>query len=146
MKVILLQDVKKQGKKNDIIDVSDGYAKNFLIKNGLGIEANTKNKNNLDKDLRKQQQEEDELVKSLQDKLNKIKQETLKFKVKVGNKDQVFGNISTKEIKEALNKKGYKIDKTMIHIDNPISSLGTHLVEIELHKKVKDKIKIILEK
>ena len=72
--------------------------------------------------------------------------ENIEFKVKTGKEDRVFGNISAKQIHEELNKKGYKIDKKCIHVTNPIDSLGTHLIEIELHKLVKFNIKITLKK
>ena len=146
MKVILLQDVKKQGKKDEIIDVADGYAKNFLIKNGLAVAATKEAKNILQKDLDKRAQDEEALImecKKLGDKLSK---EELKFKVKTGEQDRVFGNVSIKQIHEMLVKMGYNIDKKKIHLNNPLSSLGTHLVEIELHKKVKINIKVLLVK
>ena len=146
MKVILLQDVKKQGKKDEIIEVSDGYAKNFLIKNGLAVAATKEAKNILQKDLDKRQLAEDNLVEELTKLKNKLVNENLVFTVKVGAQDKVFGNVSTKQIHEELVKKGYKIDKKCIHLNESLSSLGTHLVEIELHKKVKFELKVTLKK
>ena len=146
MKVILLQDVKKQGKKDEIIDVADGYAKNFLIKNGLAVAATKEAKNILQKEMDKRKQDEEELISEcnkLKDKLEKVE---LKFTVKTGAQDKVFGNVSVKQIHESLNKIGYNIDKKKIHLNSPLSSLGTHLVEVELHKKVKLNIKVMLVK
>ena len=146
MKVILLQDVKKQGKKDQIIDVSDGYANNFLIKNKLAIPATPDAKKSLNHDLATKEAEEEKYIKECNQLKDKMDKENIEFKVKTGKEDRVFGNISAKQIHEELNKKGYKIDKKCIHVTNPIDSLGTHLIEIELHKLVKFNIKITLKK
>ncbi len=146
MKVILLQDVKKQGKKDQIIDVSDGYAKNYLIKNNLAVPATKTSQNILKKELDKRAKEEDELIKKCQIIADKINGKTLVFKVKVGKNEKVFGNISSKQIEEQLIKEGFDIDKKKIKINSPLDSLGIHEVIIELHKKVIAKLKIKLEK
>ena len=146
MKVILLQDVKKQGKKDDIINVSDGYANNFLIKNGLAVPYTETSKNVLDKQIQKRNDDEDKLVASLNEIKNKLENKELKFKVKTGKEDQVFGTISTKQISEELKKLGFDIDKKKIKTSTNLDVLGTHLVDIELHKKVKFEIKVILTK
>ncbi len=146
MKVILLQDVKKQGKKDEIINVSDGYANNFLIKNKLAVPATPDAKKTLNHDLANKEAEEEKYINECNILKDKMINQNIEFKVKTGKEDRVFGNISAKQINEELNKKGYKIDKKCIHIMNSIDSLGTHLVEIELHKKVKFNIKITLKK
>ena len=146
MKVILLNDVKKQGKKDEIIEVSDGYAKNFLIKNGLAVKATDGALNVLKKDLDKRMDEENKLIEECNIIKNKLLKEKIEFKVKTGVEDRVFGNVSIKQIHEVLLKLGYKIDKKCIHLSNPLSSLGVHEVEIELHKKVKFNIKVMLVK
>ena len=145
MKVILLHDVKKQGKKDQIIDVSDGYAK-YLINNKLGLPATESNKKVLDKDLKNRELKEQELILECQKQQKKMEKINLVFKVKTGKDDKVFGNVSVKQVHEELNKLGYNLDKKKIHINNNIDTLGTHLVEIELHKKVKFNIKVTLSK
>ena len=145
MKVILLCDVKKQGKKDQIIDVSDGYAK-YLINNKLGVAATESNKKILDKDLKNKELAEQAHIADCESLANKLKKVELTFKVKTGANDKVFGNISAKQIHEELKKLGYDIDKKKINIDNPIDTLGTHIVEIELHKKVKVNINIKVSK
>ena len=146
MKVILLKDVKGQGKKDQIIDVKPGYAMNFLIKNGYGVAATETSKKRLDIELNDRMEKEKETIKEcniVKDKLSKI---TLKFKVKTGSGDKVFGSVSTKQIAEELKKQSYDIDKKMINLNEPLSSLGYHDVEIELHKKVIASIKVQLVK
>ena len=146
MKVILLQDVKKQGKKDQIIDVSDGYAKNFLIKNGLAVQATSTSTNRLNKELEIRQQEEDKFIEECKKLKEKLSKEEIIIKVKTGEQDKVFGNVSSKQINEELTKKGYNIDKKKINVDRPIDTLGTHIIEIKLHKKVTAELKITLKK
>ena len=146
MKVILLKDVKKQGKKDDIIEVSDGYGMNYLIKNGLAVAATKTSTKILSNELDKRKQEEEELVKKMQEMRDKIIRENITFKVKTGAMDKVFGNVSSKQIAESLNKMGYKVDKKQIQIDAPLDTLGVHNVTVELHKKVRFNIRVNLVK
>ncbi len=146
MKVILLKDVKGKGKKDDIIDVSDGYANNFLIKNGYAVAVTKTSKAILNKEIKTREDEEAKKVLEFNEIKKKLEGKSLEFKVKVGAKDQVFGTISSKQISEKLKDMGYKIDKKCIEIDNAISSLGTTCVKIKLHKKVEFLINIVLVK
>ena len=142
MKIIFLKDVKGQGKKNEIKEVKDGYAKNFLIKNGYALPATDNNFNKVKKEVQKNALEENLLIKDLEQVKQKLEKENITFRVRTGEQDRMFGKISSKQIKKELNDKGYKIDKTNIKLDHDIVSLGTHNVEIELHKKVIAIIKI----
>ena len=142
MKVIFLVDVRGQGKKDEIKEVSDGYAMNFLIKKGFAKPANTLNINNLNKKIETNKLEESLLIKEMEDLKKKLENETLEFIVKTGKQDLMFGQISVKQIKEDLYNKGYNIDKTKIKIENPITSLGFHEIKIELHKKVIATVKV----
>ena len=146
MKVILLKDVKKQGKKDDIIEVSDGYGMNYLIKNGLAVAATKTSTKILSNELDKRKQEEEKLVKEMQEMRDKIIRENITFKVKTGAMDKVFGNVSSKQVAESLNKMGYKVDKKQIQIDAPLDTLGVHNVTVELHKKVRFNIRVNLVK
>ena len=146
MKVILLKDVKKQGKKDDIIEVSDGYGLNYFIKNGLAVAATKTSTKILSQELDLRKQEEEKLIEEMQAIRDKIIRENITFKVKTGAMDKVFGNISSKQIAEYLNKMGYKVDKKQIQIDSPLDTLGTHNVTVELHKKVRFNIRVNLVK
>ena len=106
MKVILLQDVKKQGKKDQIIEVSDGYAKNFLIKNGLAVQATQTSRNRLEKELDTRAQQEAARIEECKTIAEKLKNEEVIIKVKTGEQDKVFGNVSSKQIHEELKKMG----------------------------------------
>ncbi|MBE6155785.1 MAG: 50S ribosomal protein L9 [Firmicutes bacterium] len=146
MKVILLKDVKNQGKKDDIIDVSDGYANNYLLKNKLAVMYTEGSKKILDQEIKQRQDEEEALVEEYNQIKKSLKDKKLNFKVKTGTQDRVFGTISSKQISEELMKLGYKIDKKKIIINGPIDCLGSHSVLVKLHKKVEFNIIINLIK
>lgn len=145
MKVILLKDVKKQGKKDDILEVSDGYANNYLIKNKLAVPYSKKSKEVLDTELETRRMDEEKNIASCEKLKEQILKKELIFKLKSGNSGKTFGTISVKQINEELKKLGFSIDKKCIHLNEPIDTLGTHLVEIELHKKVKFNLTIRIE-
>ena len=146
MKVILLKDVKGQGKKDAIIDVSTGYANNYLIKNKLAVMYTEGSKKVLDCQIKEREDNEAALVKELLEVKNKLQNKTINFKVKTGADDRVFGTISTKQISDEIGKLGFQVDKKKIFVDGSINSLGSHEVEIKLHKKVEFKIIVHLEK
>ncbi len=146
MKVIFVKDLKGQGKKGQIKEVKDGYAMNYLIKNGYCVEAskgNIKHQETLDRLKNEEEQEQIKISNEIKSKLEKL---TLTFKVKTGKEDRVFGNVSSKQIATELLNKGYKIEKKNIKLDHDLASLGVHEVNIELHKQVIAKIKVQLVK
>ena len=143
MKVIFIKDLKKQGKKNDIKEVSDGYATNYLIKNGYAVKYTKTSSSILNKDLEQKKIKDAKDIEEasiIKEKLEKI---TLKFIVK-SNNGKVFGSISTKQIQEELLKHKINIDKKKIKVKESLSTLGTHIVNINLHKKVEAELKVQL--
>lgn len=146
MKVIFVKDLKKQAKKGDIKKVKDGYAQNFLIKNGYAIQVTEKNMETVKKENEVKKEEELILTKEAEQLKKELEKLTLVFKVKTGDKDKVFGSISPKQIKEELLKKGYKIDKKQIELITSLQSLGFHKVVITLYKEVKAELKVQLVK
>lgn len=145
MKVIFINDLKKQGKKGDIKEVKDGYAA-FLIKNGYVVPANDGNLKQFNTQKEKEKLNETLKIKDCESLKNELEKLTIKIKVKTGASDRVFGSVSTKQINEELKKLNYSIDKNKIKLNDPLSCLGTHIVEIELHKQVIAKLKVNLEK
>lgn len=135
MKVILLKDVKNVGKKDQIVEVSDGYARNFLFRQNLAVIASTKS---LD-DLKENQNQEKAHLEAIKAEAVELKKKmeniTLSFSLKAGKEGKTFGSISTKQIGEALEQAGFKLDKRKI-LSDPLASLGMHKVKIELHKDV----------
>ena len=145
MKVIFLQDVKKQAKKDEIKEVKDGYAK-FLIEQKLAVPYTKKSAEVLKGEIKAREDAEELLIQECTKVKNKLKDKEITFKVKTGNNDKVFGTITAKQISEELSKMGFDVDKKKIKIDTDINSLGTHLVTVTLHKKVVFELKVVLVK
>ena len=146
MKVIFVKDLKKTAKKGDIKEVKDGYAENYLIKNGYAVAYNDKNVRVIEKEKKEEQEKDDINRKDAIALKNKLEKEKIRFKVKVGEQDKVFGSISIKQIREELNKMGYKIDKNNITLTSSLQSIGYHNVEINIYKEIKAIIKVELYK
>ncbi len=145
MKVILLQDVKGVGKKDEIINANDGYAKNFLFPKNLAVPAD---KNNLNKvgnikkieEEKKQQEYEEALELS-----KKIESSPLNLSMKLGNNGKLFGAVTSKELATALkDKSSISIDKKKIVLSEPIKHLGTQEVSVKIHPKVTAKLKVVI--
>lgn len=145
MRVILLKDVKKQGKKDDIIDVKDGYG-TYLINNKLAVLETKGSSKVLKTQQEKAALEENLLLKECEDIKRKLEKLTLNFKVNTGKNGQVFGQISTKQIADELKKQGFDIDKRKIKLDVPINTLGVTNVKVILHKKVEAILKVHVQK
>lgn len=142
MKVILSSDVKALGRKGDIVNVSDGYANNFLLKNKLAVPAsagnlniNAQEKAALAKKIKEETAEAEDLAK-------KLKDVTVVVKTKIGENGKTFGSISGKEIAEELSRMGYDIDRKKIELETPIKAVGEYLVPVRLYKGVVGKINV----
>ncbi len=146
MKVIFLKDVKGQGRKDEIKEVKDGYAMNYLIKNKYAVRYSETGNKILKEQISDRLKKEEIDVKNAKDVALRLKKVVITFKVKTGKNDMVFGSISSKQIKEELDKLGFNIDKKKIILDNPVSSLGHHIVKIELYKEVIGEVDVHLVK
>lgn len=146
MKVILLEDVKSLGKKGQLVDVSDGYARNFIFAKKLGVEATPKNMN----DLKLQKAHEDKVAaqkladaKAFAAELQKVQ---VVLKIKTGEGGKLFGSISSKEIAQAAKEQlNLEIDKKKLVLPNPIKAVGTTMVPIKLHPQVTGELKVIVQ-
>lgn len=145
MKVILLEDVKNVGKKGQIIDAKDGYARNFLFPKNLAIEATEVNLKNLENAKKKKEEKEKEIFEEAKVLEEELMQKTIIIKTKTGENGKLFGSITTKEIAELLeNEHEISIDKKKFDLDEPIKSVGEYYVKIKLHPMVNAKLKVIV--
>lgn len=146
MKVILLEDVKSVGKKGELVEVSDGYARNFIFKKKLGIEATPKNLNDL---KLKKQNEAKVAAENLADAkafAEEIETKSVELTIKAGQGGKAFGSVSTKEIAIAAKEQlGYDLDKKKMQLKEPIKNIGTYMVPIRLHPKVTAELKVIVK-
>ena len=143
MKVILLEDVKSLGKKGEVVNVSDGYARNFIFKKTLGLEANGKNLNDLK--LQKQNEEKvaQEHLEAAQELAKKLEAAKVELKIKTVEGGRTFGSVSSKEIAIAVKEQlGYDLDKKKIQIKEAIRTPGMNLVPVKLHQKVTAELKV----
>ncbi|MDY5987907.1 50S ribosomal protein L9 [Sporofaciens sp. SGI.106] len=146
MKVILLEDVKSLGKKGEIVEVNDGYARNFLLKTKKGVEANSKNLNDLKLQKANADKVAQENLEAAQELGKKIEAGKVEVSIKTGEGGKVFGSVSSKEIAAAVEEQmGLKLDKKKIQLKEQIKSLGTHNVPVKLHAKVTAELKVVVK-
>ena len=146
MKVILLQDVKTLGKKGDIVEINNGYARNYVLPQKLGIEATGKNLNDLKLQKKNQDKIAQEKLEAAQKLAEDLKEKSITVKIQAGVEGRVFGSISSKEIAlEAKKQLGLELDKKKIIIPDAIKSLGTYNVNIKLHKDVTGTLAVKVE-
>ena len=146
MKVILKADVKGQGKKGEIINVSDGYARNFLFKNGLAAEANAAAVNSARISAEAAEHRKAVEKAAAQELKAKLDKESIAVKIKVGENGKLFGALNTQSIAEALAEQGIEVDKKKIVIAEPIKTLGTFSVTVKPYAEVSAKLRVIVEK
>ena len=146
MKVILLEDVKSVGKRGDIVDVSDGYAKNFIFKKKLGTPADSKNLNDLKLKKANEEKIAAENLEAAKELSGKIASKTIVVSLKAGEGGKPFGSVSSKEIaEEAKSQFGLDIDRKKIVLPEPLKAFGVHSVPVKLHPSVTATIKVKVE-
>ena len=145
MKVILTEDVKSLGKQGDIVDVSDGYARNFILKKGKGVEANSKNLNDLKLQKANEAKIAQQQLEAAQELGKKLEAGKIEMSIKTGEGGKAFGSIASKEIAaEVKEQMGLDIDKKKIQLKEAIKVLGSHEVPVKLHPKVTAALKVIV--
>ena len=145
MKVILLQEVKKLGDRGDVKEVSNGYARNFLIPKGLAMEATPKALKDLEtqkKTLERKEQDEKEKMEALAEKLKGVK---VTLSARVGEGGKLFGSVTSKDIAQNLQEQGYNVDRRKIDLGEPIRGLGSYTVTLKLHPEISAEIEVIVE-
>ena len=140
MKVILLQDVKGQGKKGEIVNASDGYARNFLLPKKLAVEANESNMKAWKRNKAKEEAAAAEKLADAQAKAKEIKGKTFVLKAKAGEGERRFGSVTNMDVAAALEESGITVDKRNIEMEDHIKTIGQYKVKIKLHPQVKTEI------
>ena len=143
MKVILLADVKTVGKKGEIVEVSDAFARNVLLRKKQAVEANSRTMNDLKLQKAHEKKVAEEQLQAARDLAGKLEEKTLELSIKVGENGRTFGAVSTKEIAQAaFDQFGFELDKKKIVVDDSIRTVGDHVVKVKLHPKVTADLKV----
>lgn len=142
MKVILLEDVRGSGKSGDVVNVSDGYARNMLIPRKLAVEATPQNIKQLEKKKEAIAKKFAEDKAAALEMKKKLEETTVEVKAKAGKSGKVFGSVTSQDIADALQAMGYDVDKKKIQLDSPIKALGQETVNVKLFTEVTAKIKV----
>lgn len=146
MKIILLEDVKSLGKKGDIVNVNDGYARNFILPKKLGVEATGKNLNDLKLQKNNEKKIALENLEAAKNLSGELAEGKVELSIKVGEGGKTFGSVSRKEIAAAVKEQmGLDVDKKKIQLKEAIKSLGTHIVAVKLHPEVTAELKVVVK-
>ena len=146
MKVILQQDVKGQGKKGQMVNVSDGYARNFLLPRGLAVEANNANVNTMNTQNAAKEHHKEMALKAAQELAQRIEGKTVTLTAKMGENGKLFGSITVKEIAEAIEKSlGVAVDKKKVDLGGTIKGAGVYTVNVKLHPSVSAQVHVAVK-
>ncbi len=146
MQVILKDNVKDLGHIGDMVNVKDGFARNFLIPKGFAVEANPKNLKALEHEKRKIQELVKKAKSAAEDLASKVSGTSITIKAKSGEEDKLFGSVTAMDIAEALKKEGIDIDKKKIVLDEPIKRLGSYTVSVKIHQEVSAQVNVNVER
>ena len=139
MEVILREDIKGLGYKNDIVTVKPGYGRNFLISHGMAVLANRSNRKMIQENIRQAAHKAEKLQKDAEDLVEQIGELVLEIRTKAGESGKIFGSVTAIQVSDKLKEKGFDIDRKKITVGN-IKEVGQHSAELDLHKKVQHKI------
>ncbi len=142
MKVILKDDVKNLGSMGQVVDVADGFARNYLVPRGLAVEANTKNIKSLEHEKKVIQEKAKKIKSQVQDISEKISSMTIVIKAKVGEEGKLFGSVTSMDIAEQMKNEGIEIDKKKISLEEPIKRIGSYSVNIKMHPEIITQVNI----
>lgn len=145
MKVIFLKDVKNVAKANEIKEVKEGYARNYLFKNNLAVEATKENLDKLNKKLEKIAATEEQRLLNAKKLAEQLKTVEVKMKKKAGEKGRLFGAITSSDLADEVNKFGIQLDKKLIDMKNPIKEVGIHIVDVNIYKGIKGQLKVVVD-
>ena len=146
MKVILLQDIKSVGKKGQVLDASDGYARNYLLPKKLAVKADAQNMNELKTKQEANKYRKDMNLAAANEVKEKMKNFELIFKIKAGDNGKIFGSITSKDIADELNKKYFvEVDKKKVLLDDSIKNIGVYNIDIKLFEGVTGTLKVVVE-
>ncbi len=144
MKVILLKDVKSVGKSGDLVNVSDGYARNFLIPRGLGAEASSGNVNALEREKATEKNRANKEREAAEKRAAMLEEVTCNISMKVGQQDKLFGSVTSKDIGSALQLQGIEIDRKDIVLEDPIKNLGNFSVRVKIASGIFANVKVVI--
>lgn len=142
MKIILREEVKNFGQMGEVINVKDGYARNFLIPKGLAVEANPKNISALEHEKKKIQELAKKAKTTAEDLATRLSSKVITIKAKAGEEEKLFGSVTAADIAEALKKEGMDIDRKKILLEDPIKRLGNYAVNVKIHSDVSTQVSI----
>lgn len=142
MEIILKEDIKNLGYKDDIVNVKGGYGRNFLIPQGMAVIASPSNKKMIEENIRQAAHKADKVKKDAEEIAAKLEGITLQIPAKAGETGKIFGSVTTLQISDALKEKGHDIERKRININSDIKTLGDYTAEIVLHKEVHPEINI----
>lgn len=146
MEIILKKDAPSLGKMGNVVRVTDGYARNYLIPQGIGLEATPKNLKLLEKEIKVWQKKAEKLKEEAVQLAVEIEKLSLSFARKTGEEDKIFGSVTSLDIEEKMKENGIQIDRKKIHVEEPIKTLGIFTVPIKLHPEITANLKISVVK
>ncbi|MBI5327173.1 MAG: 50S ribosomal protein L9 [Deltaproteobacteria bacterium] len=146
MEIILKKDAPSLGKLGNVVKVADGYARNYLIPHGIGLEATPKNLKLLEKEMKLWQKKAEKQREDAQKLAQDIEKLSLIFARKSGEEDKIFGSVTSLDIEEKIKENGIQIDRKKIHLEEPIKALGIFTVPVKLHPEVTANLKVCVVK